>query len=111
MASAITRHLRGAPVTRRFRPTWVEIDLDAIRHNVGEQSARGAGGGDRGGEGRRVRTRRGAGGGAAVDAGAAALGVALVEEGVELRDAGIDVPILVLSEPARRPPTRWSPGG
>ena len=36
---------------------------------------------------------------AALDAGAAALGVALVEEGIELRDAGIDAPVLVLSEP------------
>ncbi len=31
---------------------------------------------------------------AALDAGAAWLGVALVEEGVRLRDAGIDAPIL-----------------
>ena len=36
---------------------------------------------------------------AALDAGAVALGVALVEEGIELREAGIDAPILVLSEP------------
>src|SRR5262249_32480102 len=36
---------------------------------------------------------------AALDAGAAALGVALVEEGIERRDAGIDAPVLVLSEP------------
>ncbi len=37
--------------------------------------------------------------GAALDAGASGLGVALVEEGIELRDAGVDAPILVLSEP------------
>ena len=36
---------------------------------------------------------------AALEAGADRLGVALVEEGVELREAGIDAPILVLSEP------------
>ena len=36
---------------------------------------------------------------AALDAGASWLGVALVEEGAELRAAGIDAPILVLSEP------------
>jgi alanine racemase len=36
---------------------------------------------------------------AALDGGATWLGVALVEEGVELREAGIDAPILVLSEP------------
>jgi alanine racemase len=35
---------------------------------------------------------------AALDAGATWLGVALVEEGIELREAGIDAPILVLSE-------------
>jgi alanine racemase len=36
---------------------------------------------------------------AALDAGAQWLGVALVEEGAELRAAGIDAPVLVLSEP------------
>jgi alanine racemase len=36
---------------------------------------------------------------AAIEGGAAWLAVALVEEGVELRQAGIDVPVLVLSEP------------
>ena len=83
-----------------YRPTRVEIDLDAIRHNVGvlrdlvapaavlavvKADAYGHGA---------VPVAR-----AAVEAGASALGVALVEEGVELRDAGIDAPILVLSEP------------
>ncbi|MGB3411267.1 MAG: alanine racemase [Microthrixaceae bacterium] len=37
--------------------------------------------------------------GAALEGGATWLGVALVEEGVVLRDAGISVPILLLSEP------------
>src|SRR5262249_57896331 len=36
---------------------------------------------------------------AALDAGARGLGVALVEEGAELRAAGIDARVLVLSEP------------
>jgi alanine racemase len=36
---------------------------------------------------------------AVLDAGAAWLGVAMVEEGVALREAGIDAPVLVLSEP------------
>jgi alanine racemase len=36
---------------------------------------------------------------AALDGGAAYLGVALAEEGHELRQAGIEVPVLVLSEP------------
>ena len=37
--------------------------------------------------------------GAALEGGASWLAVALVEEGVKLREAGIDVPILLLSEP------------
>lgn len=37
---------------------------------------------------------------AALEAGAGRLAVALVEEGVRLREAGIDAPILVLSEPS-----------
>jgi alanine racemase len=36
---------------------------------------------------------------AALEAGATWLGVALVEEGVELREAGVDAPILLLSQP------------
>jgi alanine racemase len=36
---------------------------------------------------------------AALEAGATWLGVALVEEGVELRDAGVETPILLLSQP------------
>jgi len=58
---------------------------------------------------------------AALDAGATWLGVALVEEGVALREAGIDAPILVLSEPApdaaatvvahRLTPVVYTPGG
>jgi alanine racemase len=83
-----------------YRPTWAEVDLGAIGHNVAalrelvapaqvmavvKADAYGHGA---------VPVAR-----AAVAAGAAALGVALVEEGVELRAAGIDVPVLVLSEP------------
>ena len=36
---------------------------------------------------------------AALEGGATWLAVALVEEGVELREAGIEAPVLVLSEP------------
>jgi alanine racemase len=81
----------------RFRPTIVEVDLDAIRHNVGRLlperaellavvKADGYGHGD-------VAVAR-----AALEAGATRLGVALVEEGVGLRERGIVAPILVLSE-------------
>jgi alanine racemase len=87
-------------VTAAFRPVWAEIDLAAVRANVERLrdmcapaallavvKADGYGHGA-------VPVAR-----AALDAGARALGVALVEEGIELRNAGIDAPILVLSEP------------
>ena len=84
-----------------YRPTWVEIDLDAIRHNVAVLADLVAPAAlmavvkaDAYGHGAAPVAR------AALDAGAHALGVALVEEGVQLRDAGIEAPILVLSEPA-----------
>ncbi len=83
-----------------MRPSWVEVDLDAIKHNVELISqevgaaklcavvkADGYGHGD-------VPVAE-----AALAGGATSLAVALVEEGVRLRDAGIDAPILVLSEP------------
>ncbi len=81
------------------RWAWVDVDLDAIRHNVEHlrsviaPSALWA-----------VVKADGYGHGAvavaqaALDAGAQGLCVALVQEGVELRDAGIDAPILLLSE-------------
>lgn len=84
----------------RFRPAWAEIDLDAVRHNV-RTIVVAAGGAevcavvkaDGYGHGS-VRVAR-----AALDAGASGLAVALVEEGIVLREAGIDAPVLLLSEP------------
>jgi alanine racemase len=81
----------------RFRPTVVEVDLDAVRHNVRTLTPPGSQvmavvKGDAYGHGAVPVAR------AALGAGATWLGVALVEEGIELRDAGIDGPILVLSE-------------
>lgn len=83
-----------------MRPSWVEIDLTAVRHNVAALAelmrpaqlcavvkADGYGHGD-------VPVAE-----AALDAGATWLAVALVEEGVRLREAGITAPILLLSEP------------
>ncbi|HSM01423.1 MAG TPA: alanine racemase [Acidimicrobiia bacterium] len=83
-----------------MRPSWVEVDLDAIRHNVRTISAvvaparycavvkaDGYGHGD-------VPVAE-----AALDAGAEWLAVALVAEGIGLREAGIQAPILLLSEP------------
>jgi alanine racemase len=81
----------------RYRPTVVEIDLDAVRHNVRRLlpkdaalmavvKADGYGHGD-------AEVAR-----AALEAGATWVGVALVEEGLGLREGGITAPILVLSE-------------
>ena len=81
-----------------FRYNYCEIDLSAIRHNVGVMrdclkegtdflavvKADGYGHGA-------VQVAR-----AALQAGAAMLAVAIPEEGVQLRQAGIDAPILVL---------------
>ena len=83
-----------------MRPSWIEIDLHAIESNVraiGEAiaptlvcavvKADGYGHGD-------VPVAE-----AALAGGATHLAVALVSEGVRLREAGIDAPIIVLSEP------------
>lgn len=83
-----------------LRPAWVEVDLAALRSNVSylrqlvapaalcavvKADAYGHGA---------VPVAR-----AALSAGAKWLAVALAEEGHELRQAGIDAPVLVLSEP------------
>ena len=80
-----------------FRRTTVEIDLAAIRRNASILRPRAA-------ELMAVVKANGYGHGAAqvaraaIDGGATWCGVALVEEGLELRSAGIETPILVLSE-------------
>lgn len=81
------------------RPVWVEIDLQAISHNV-ETFKRIIGPDtlfmavvktDGYGHGAVPVAKR------AIESGADRIGVALVEEGIELRKAGIDVPIHLLS--------------
>ena len=83
-----------------MRPTWADIDLDAITSNVAaiadlvapaEVCAVVKAGGYGHGS---VPVSR-----AVVEAGATWLAVALVQEGKVLRDAGVTTPILVLSEP------------
>lgn len=82
------------------RPVWAEVELDAIRNN-----ARVLGDHARAEHLMAVVKADGYGHGAvpvaraALEGGASWLGVALVEEGVELREAGITAPVLVLSEP------------
>jgi alanine racemase len=79
---------------------WAEIDLEAIRHNVRALRAIAAPAAmcavvKANGYGHGAT----AVGRAAVEAGADWLAVAQVDELVGLRDAGIDVPLLLLSEP------------
>ena len=82
-----------------IRWAWADIDLDAIAHNVRVLRERVAPS-----ELWAVVKADGYGHGAvdvaraAVGAGAEGLCVALVDEGIELRKAGIDDPILILSE-------------
>lgn len=87
-------------MTAGFRPVWVEVDLDAVRANVTALAAVAKPAAlmavvkaDGYGHGAVPVAR------AAIGAGAAWLGVALVEEGMALREDGIDAPVLVLSEP------------
>jgi alanine racemase len=105
-----------------LRPAWAEVDLAAVRHNARLLRRLSAPAAlcavvkaDAYGHGALSVSR------AAIEGGATWLAVALVEEGVELRDAGIDVPVLVLSEPTpdamavvvdrRLTPTLYTPAG
>jgi alanine racemase len=84
----------------QYREAWAEVDLQIIEANVGALAAAAAPArvlavvkADGYGHGAVPVAR------AALAGGAKRLGVALVEEGIELRDAGIDAPVLVFSEP------------
>ncbi|MEX0834791.1 MAG: alanine racemase, partial [Nitriliruptor sp.] len=82
-----------------MRPSSIVVDLDAVRHNVRTLGAAADSEvcavvkADAYGHGAVPVAR------AALDAGATWLGVALVEEGRDLRAAGIDAPVQLLSEP------------
>lgn len=92
--------LDAVPEKQR-RWSWVEIDLNAIRHNTSEVKRRLRPGcrlmavvkADAYGHGA-VQCAK-----ASLNSGAEYLGVATVDEGIELRKAGIVQPILLLSEP------------
>ena len=89
--------MNEANATTRW--AWVDVDLDAIHHNVEHLVATVAPSSlwavvKAGGYGHGALQVAHA----ALGAGAQGLCVALVNEGVELRRAGIDAPILVLSE-------------
>lgn len=84
---------------RVYRPTWAEVRLDAIRENARALAEVGKGKGveligvvkaDGYGHGAVASAK------AALEGGVKALAVALVEEGIELRRAGIAAPILVM---------------
>ncbi len=84
----------------RHRPAWVEIDLGAVRENAATLARIAAPANlcavvkaDAYGHSAVPAAK------AALEGGASELAVALVDEGVELREAGIEAPILVLSEP------------
>ena len=87
----------AAETRTRYRPTVTVVDLEAIRHNVRTLTPPGA-------EVMAVVKANGYGHGAvevaraAIQAGATWLGVALVEEGLRLREEGIEAPIVVLTE-------------
>jgi alanine racemase len=87
------------PVEGWRRPAWAEVDLAALARNTATLATAVAPAAlcavvkaDGYGHGARTVAP------ALLEAGATSLGVALVDEGIELRDDGIDAPILLLSE-------------
>jgi alanine racemase len=87
------------PVEGRRRPAWAEVDLAALRGNAASIAALVAPArlcavvkADGYGHGARTVAR------SLLDGGASVLGVALVDEGIELREDGVVAPILLLAE-------------
>jgi len=86
-----------------LRPAWVDVDLDALEHNLRVLRARMSDGSDGLPPLLMAVVKAGAYGHGAVAvsrtleaAGVDRLGVALLEEGAEIRKAGVRLPILVL---------------
>ncbi len=87
------------PVEGTHRPSWAEVsraalvaNTRAIKEVIGAASLCAVVKADGYGHGATLAA------GAALEGGADALGVAAIDEGVELRTAGVDAPILVLAE-------------
>ena len=87
-------------IEARGHPTWAEIDLGALRHNVTELRAMAAGAEVMGvvkgyayGHGNPACAQ------AKLEAGATRLGVARLAEALHLREAGISAPIHLFTEP------------
>jgi alanine racemase len=87
------------PAEGAHRPTWAEISTSAIAHNVralksvvGEASLCAVLKADAYGHGALTVAK------AALAGGADSFAIAIVDEGVELRDAGVTKPILILAE-------------
>lgn len=87
-------------IEQRGHPVWVEVDLDAIRHNIRVLAATASGAEVMGvvkgyayGHGNPQSAQ------AMLDAGATRLGVARVAEALHLREAGIAAPTHVFTEP------------
>jgi len=87
------------PVEGVRRPAWAEISASAIAHNVralksviGDASLCAVVKANGYGHGAPLAAR------AAVEGGAESLAVAIVDEGIELRGAGVSTPILLLAE-------------
>jgi alanine racemase len=87
------------PVEGVRRPAWAEISASAISHNVrvlksvmGDSLFCAVVKANAYGHGAPLAAR------AALEGGADALAVAIVDEGIELREAGVSVPILLLAE-------------
>jgi alanine racemase len=94
--TGLDKHL----ITERGHPLWAEIDLAAIRHNIATLSSMARGAEVMGvvkayayGHGNPECAR------AMIQGGARRLGVARVAEAIHLREAGVDAPIHVFTEP------------
>jgi alanine racemase len=92
--------LTRAEIQGRGHPVWAEIDLDALRHNIAALKERAGGAELMGvvkgyayGHGNPTCAR------VMVEAGASRIGVARIAEALHLRDAGIEAPIHVFTEP------------